>query len=423
MNSDGDLFGTTQDGGGAGAGTVFELKALTPQTTSTTPVYSPTITSLYAFDPANGTDGAHPQSTLFIGTDSGGNTCLYGTTIQGGTKKDGTVFGVDVVTQSLTTSFSFDGPDGAQPQGALIADPGADASGDLYGTTTRGGNNNEGTIFRLTTGATPTLGTLASFDGANGALPVSGVVADSTGNLFGTALRGGTDNIGTVFELDLVTAATTTSLPVYGNAPTVLASFDGSDGSLPEAGLLTDSAGNLYGTTYTGGASNGGAVYEVGAGSTSISLLASFKGTTAGTGTLSWSNLIEDANGNFFGTTSTAGTATHSGGTVFMVTKAPTPTIASFSPPASVNAPSTLTLTAVNVTPGTIPTSITDPVQTTNTIKAVGFYRGPVGVTTDTSLNTLTDTFLGYGARVAVGTGSSQTFNYKINTPDQRPVR
>ena len=106
---------------------------------------------------------------------------------------------------------------------------------------------------------------------ANGANPFGGLVEDSSGNLFGTTALGGTSNDGTVFEVAAGSGTITT-----------LASFNGTNGGSPYAGLVEDSSGNLFGTTTLGGANNDGTVFEIAAGSGTITTLASFNGTNTG---------------------------------------------------------------------------------------------------------------------------------------------
>jgi uncharacterized repeat protein (TIGR03803 family) len=126
-----------------------------------------------------------------------------------------------------------------------------DAQGNLFGTTAGGGANNLGSVFELAAGS-HVITTLASFNGANGASPEAGVILDSQGNLFGGTAEGGADNLGTVFELAAGSGTITT-----------LASFNGDNGSFPIGGLARDAQGNLYGTTPEGGANNLGTIFEV----------------------------------------------------------------------------------------------------------------------------------------------------------------
>ena len=233
-----------------------------------------------------GANGEYPRAGMIM--DSGGN--LYGTTDQGGASGDGTIFEVAKATSTITTLASFNGANGASPEGTLIMD----TSGNLYGTTGGGGASgmNDGTVFELVKGS-GTITTLASFNGANGVSPSAGLIMDSNGNLYGTTVEGGAYGTpygdGTVFEV------------VKGSSTiTTLASFNGSNGSDPHAGLVMDSGGNLYGTTYEGGADNDGSVFEVAKGSGTITTMASFNGTD---GANPVAALIMDSSGNLYGTT------------------------------------------------------------------------------------------------------------------------
>ena len=160
---------------------------------------------------------------------------------------------------TLSTLATFNGTNGARPVAGLLAD----SAGNLFGTTGNGGASGVGTVFELTKdSAGYTLSTLATFDGTNGANPYASLIADSAGNLFGTTYYGGAGYVGggggtlntalgTVFELAKGSAGYTLST-LY---PFNLMNFG--DGVNPSAGLLADSAGNLFGTTYQGGVSVG----------------------------------------------------------------------------------------------------------------------------------------------------------------------
>ncbi len=132
------------------------------------------------------------------------------------------------------------GPTRPNPGRAPSAAPTLDAAGGLYGTTYQGGSGNLGTVFELPVGGSAPV-TLASFNYADGAQPMAGLIADAAGYLYGTTASGGTSGDGTVFEVLAGSRAVVT-----------LATFNGSDGSTPEAGLIVDAAGNLYGTTDDG---------------------------------------------------------------------------------------------------------------------------------------------------------------------------
>src|SRR5208337_2955021 len=154
--------------------------------------------------------------------------------------------------------YQFNGTkDGKYPYAGVIMD----GSGNLYGTANAGGAHHFGAVFELSPsngGWTET--TLLSFNGKGGNGPVAGLVMDTSGNLYGTTQKGGAKNLGVVFEL---------SPSKHGWTETVLHSFAGgtTDGGGPGAGVIFDTAGNLYGTTYAGGTgscSNGcGTVFEL----------------------------------------------------------------------------------------------------------------------------------------------------------------
>jgi uncharacterized repeat protein (TIGR03803 family) len=225
----GDLFGTTEVGGGANEGTVFEIVKSTGA-----------LITLATFTGAN---GANPAGSLTI--DAEGN--LFGTTEEGGADDDGTVFEIAKSTGLLTTLATFTGANGEDPERSLTID----AAGDMFGTTYYGGADNDGTVFEIVK-STGALITLATFTGANGANPLSDLVSDAAGDLFGTTEVGGADNDGTAFEIAKSTGLLMT-----------LATFTGANGEEPDGGLTINSAGDLFGTTYYGGANNDGTVFEL----------------------------------------------------------------------------------------------------------------------------------------------------------------
>jgi uncharacterized repeat protein (TIGR03803 family) len=164
-----------------------------------------------------------------------------------------------------------------------------DGNGNLYGTTSSGGAYSDGTVFEYVPGS-GTITTLASFNGTNGSSPWAGLIMDSSGNLYGTTNAGGVYGDGTVFEV------------VQGSgAITTLASFNGTNGANPYCTLLMDGSGNLYGTTRAGGAGSNGTVFEVAQGSGTIAALASFSSWGSG----NWGptcGVIMDGSGNLYGT-------------------------------------------------------------------------------------------------------------------------
>ena len=212
----------------------------------------------------------------------------------------------------LTTLASFDFADGKGPANALFAD----AAGDLFGTTIYGGSSGAGTVFEIarTQGgyaAAPT--TLVAFTHSDGEYPASNLIADVAGDLFGTTYGGGADFDGTVFEIVKTGDG-------YADAPTTLVSFTGADGETPLGGLIADAAGDLFGTTGEGGAANDGTVFEIvktqGGYAPEPTTLVSFTGAD---GLQPTGNLILDAAGDLFGVTSGGGVANE--GTVFEIAR------------------------------------------------------------------------------------------------------
>jgi len=292
-DSAGNLYGTTAGGGAgtcaSGYGVVFELSA------------TGTETVLYTF--TGGADGGTPEGTLF--RDRSGN--LYGTTWQGGTANAGTVFEIPFGgTETVRYSFSG-GADGAHPASGVQRD----SSGNLYGTTVNGGSSacTGGCGVVYTISSTGTESTLYSFlGGTKGMFPYGGLTYSVNGTLYGTtSVFGGSGfcdaGCGTVFSV------TTTG------TQKIIHDFSGTDGQAPDAALLQDSKGNLYGTTFEGGIYGFGAVFTVNS-SGQQSVLYNFTG--AGDGSNPHSTLLRDSKGNLYGTTEFGGA--HGYGTVFKIT-------------------------------------------------------------------------------------------------------
>jgi len=253
FDSFGNLYGTTVNGGSDYFGTAFELS---PGKSG-----SWTVKIVHNFGSADSTDGWFPSAGLIF--DSSGD--LYGTTSAGGTYAKGEVFeltpnGYGAWMGTTLHSFGDGAADGSDPFSGLILD----ASGNLYGTTYQGGLYGTGTAFELSPGSAGTWTETALFsfnNGNNGSVEANsiyaGLISDSAGNLYGTGYNGGARNYGAVFELSPKASG--------GWTQKTLHSFDnnGTDGSNPEGGLIFDAAGNLYGTTYNGGAYGLGAVFEL----------------------------------------------------------------------------------------------------------------------------------------------------------------
>jgi uncharacterized repeat protein (TIGR03803 family) len=251
LDSAGNLYGTTVYGGAnnkacanQGCGVIFELSP-----PSNGGLWTETV--LYSFcSQANCSDGANPQAGVVF--DSTGN--LYGTTEVGGLASNayGTVFKLSLSESGWIESVIYDFAggsegDGASPESGLTFD----AAGNLYGTTMGGGETGNGTVFELSpVGSGWVESVLYTFKSLHdGIVPVAGVILDFEGNLYGTTTYGGAGHAGTVFELAPNGDGVWTE--------TILHDFGGgNDGDDAMAAVVFDSSGNLYGTTVYGGSSN-----------------------------------------------------------------------------------------------------------------------------------------------------------------------
>jgi uncharacterized repeat protein (TIGR03803 family) len=257
------------------------------------------VNVLYSFKgPPDGAEPGYGDLTW----DLHGN--IYGTTMIGGNREDGVVYELmPPVPPSNTWTenviWSFSGPDGANPQSAVIFD----GNGSLLGTAKQGGANGFGTVFKLIpSGNTWTETNIYDFqDGADGEYPIAGLMIDSSGNIYGATSDGGSSGGGTVFELT-----------PSGNNYTfkLLYSFSAQLGSScgPWATLTMDAAGSLYDTRYCGGANGGGSVFKL-SNTQNGWVYTSFYDFHAFRGDLLWpiSNVSFDSQGNLWGTASTDG--------------------------------------------------------------------------------------------------------------------
>ena len=264
-----------------------------------TPARAQTFSVIHSF--AQHSEGAAPYAPVV--QDAAGN--LYGTTFDGGASGNtgcandcGVAYALDSTGQE-TVLYTFDRTSGGKSEGGLIRD----SKGNLYGTTDIGGNPkcNDGagcgTVFKLD--AAGTLTVLHAFQGPDGRRPLAGLLRDTAGNLYGTTWEGGAVNRGTVFKIDTT-----------GNA-TVLHSFRAKDGAWPLSGLIADAQGNLYGTTELGGDLTGGCgtfgcgvVYKVDRNGHETVL---YRFTGGADGSESAGNLVRDTAGNLYGTTGLGG--------------------------------------------------------------------------------------------------------------------
>lgn len=306
-NAAGNLYGTTS-GFGVDAGTAFELKHTDGDWIMNT---------LFTFDPLGGslTNGYYPWSGVVFGPE----WALYGTTYAGGSLGYGLVYRLTPAgtvcktslcpwTETILYNFAGGSSDGATPG---LGDVAFDRAGNLYGTTMGGGTSGKGVVYKLT----PSNGSwseqvIYNFSGgSDGSVPWSGVILDAAGNLYGTTAAGGGFGGGTVYEL---------SPSGPGWSETVLHSFEGSDGTVPYAGLIFDQSGNLYGGAFAGGVNGGGTAFELSPseGSWTFSVLQSFTYEFDAGGPMG--SLAIDGAGSLYGTTYYDGA--YGLGTVFKLT-------------------------------------------------------------------------------------------------------
>jgi uncharacterized repeat protein (TIGR03803 family) len=291
------LYSTTSDY--AGPGTVFVMKRHNNAWI---------LNTLHTF---NGYDGRAPQAGVVFGP---GGT-LYGTTIYGGAAGNCFEFGCGVVyalrgprsacrtvncpwNESVT--YPFSGYDGDQPNFVL---PAFDQAGNIYGTTCEGGDFEIGNVFQLSRSGGGWIATnIHSFNIDDGACPVSGVILDAAGNVYGDAYFG-TPN---VYRL---------SPSGSGWTFTILYAFSPSQGA-PIGPVTMDAAGNLYGTTLQGGSNGGGTVFKLtpSGGTWTYTELYSFTGQYG-----PYAGVTMDAAGNLYGTT--YGEGAFGNGSVFMLTR------------------------------------------------------------------------------------------------------
>jgi uncharacterized repeat protein (TIGR03803 family) len=270
QGSDGNFYGTTFQGGANGYGTVFKISS-----------YG-VFASLYSF--TDGRDGANPIAALIEGSD--GN--FYGTASQGGTGVGyngyGTIFKISA-SGIFTSLFIL----GAHPSGGLVQA----SDGNFYGTTAAG----DGTVFKIS--AAGVFTNLYAFTGlSDGCYPEGGLVQGSDGNLYGTTMEGGVgvtySGYGTVFKIS--TNGTFTLLREFTG---------GNDGANPQAGLIQGSDGDFYGTTESGGVYDDGVVFRISA-SGAFGAQYSFTGGNDGAGPQA--GLVQGNDGYLYGTTYSGGT-------------------------------------------------------------------------------------------------------------------
>ncbi len=228
----------------------------------------------------NSSTGKVPSGEIVM--DSAGN--IFGTTSSGGANGNGTVYEVFKDSGTVGIVASFNVTNGAAPMGGLVQDK----NGNLFGTTSAGGANGDGTIFEIVKGS-GTITTLMSFNGTNGSAPLGGLAIDKLGNLYGTTSTGGANGKGELFEW-----------AIKKGQFVVWTSFSGQNGTKPEGDLTLDKSGNVYGTTFGVANTANGTVFKVAkSGKHAVTVLKTFSSTASAP----IGGVVVDKLGNVFGTT------------------------------------------------------------------------------------------------------------------------
>jgi uncharacterized repeat protein (TIGR03803 family) len=285
QGTDGALYGTALYGGSFGSGTAFKLN-----------------TDGTGFSVLKNFDYSTTGGNVYAGLKQGTDGKLYGAASEGGSSNYGTVFKLNTDGTGFSVLKNLDHfTTGGFPLGELIQ--GAD--GALYGTASRGGSSNWGTVFKLGTDGTG-FSVLQNFNfGGTGGYLASGLKQGTDGALYGTAGGGGSGGDGTLYKLN-----------TDGTGFSVLKTFDNSDS--PQGGELTQATdGKLYGTTPFGGSSGYGSVFKLNTDGTGFSVFLNFSPTanSAESGGYPYSGVVMGIDGALYGTTSEGGS--NGGGTVF----------------------------------------------------------------------------------------------------------
>lgn len=280
--SGGALYGTTSVGGTGGRGTIFMIHG-----------NGTGYTNLHSFQ-STGNDGNQPYASLLVAS----NGVLYGTTYYGGAGNCGMIFGMNQDGSGYTNLYSFQSSaaDGHYPWGVLIE--GTD--GALYGTTSRGGSADRGTVFKIGKDGTGCTN-LYSFQstGGDGTYPYAGLAGGQAGTLLGTTYSGGAYSGGSVFRIQ-----------ENGGGYTNLFSFStaGGGGANPQAGLTPGTGGTLFGVCYNGGSGSYGTVFQIGQDGGGYATLHRFT-AAGGDGQGPYAGLTEGKDGVLYGTTCAGGNA------------------------------------------------------------------------------------------------------------------
>jgi uncharacterized repeat protein (TIGR03803 family) len=267
--------------------------------------------TLYSFcSQPNCPDGEYPPAALAKAS----NGHFYGVTQEGGANGSGTAFEI-TPSGNLTTLYSFCAEphcaDGGLPKGGLVQD----RNGNFYGTTTQGGTNGLGTVFEMSpTGQLRVLYSVCSVANcADGFSPVAALIQATNGEFYGIMSHGGAQGVGTVFELtptgSLRTLYSLCSLPAC------------SDGEYPSASLVQATSGMLYGTVTSGGSHGSGTIFEITPGGKFKRLYSFCAQASCADGSYPYAALLQGTDGNLYGTTVRGGSyGVYGEGTLFKFT-------------------------------------------------------------------------------------------------------
>jgi len=282
--SDGKIYGTATSGGNHGYGVVFSMAK-----------DGSGYTALHHF---NKTNGGSPLGGLVEGSDGR----LYGMTYQGGTSNYGVLFTISKDGTGYSVLLNFNYSNGRNPSGSLIE--GSD--GKLYGMTEYGGSADEGVVFSIAKDGTG-YSLLKTFNYyvtySSGRSPKGSLIEGTDGKLYGLTRGGGTSNYGTAF-----------SLAKDGTSFTILHSFDGLDGMIPNGNLTESNDGRLYGMTENGGTSGNGVVFSVAKDGTDFTVLQNFNNSNGGN---PYGSLTKGSDGKLYGMTQFGGNS--GGGVLFSI--------------------------------------------------------------------------------------------------------
>jgi uncharacterized repeat protein (TIGR03803 family) len=281
LDSNGNIYGTTDYGGAGNAGAIFKLAT------------DGTQTLLHSFGGTG--DGINPDGAVTTDPKTGD---IYGGTEQGGTDGYGVIYKL-AANGTYTVLHSFDGvSEGSELRGQLLRD----SHGNLYGTAVFGGANGDGTVFKASAKGRVTV--LHTFNGTDGNAPEHGVIRDEAGNLYGVTAFGGASGAGSVFKI-----------AADGTFSTLYSFTGGNDGFIPYGRLARDKDGNLYGSTEASGAHHSGVVFKLAPNGT-LTTLYSFTGGVDGANAQGDMLLVGK---NLYGTTTYGGDPNCQCGVVFEV--------------------------------------------------------------------------------------------------------